>query len=619
MRKTWKYIVYVALLILTGLVVVSCDKFLNPKQELHITKDKLFTDWYEYRSVEMGLYGLQQNLVEQLFILGELRADLVEITPSASADMVEVYNFNISKTNEYASPTNLFKLISACNNFINVLQTEHPEVLDPDSPISNYDRLYGEALCMRAWAYFNGVRIYGKIPFIHESLVTYDEIEDFVNSSGTYTDSVYISFSRDGYYNDTTLNVPIELEKQYFDTPMVIDYFSNQLEDDVKAVGVNHYVENNDISWEVTIWNSWAMHALLGQMYLTQGDLVRASEHFEEIIYNSTDNYRYQLDGSFRDFRWRNIFATIDSREHIFTMWFNKANFQQNQFQNFFEPWPPHNYMLKPTYQAIFNWETVWRSQVMDDNIVDPDESEMIFPGVPTDYYRGMGFSYLYVRNGVPISEEDYINMFSLRAEEDDRNSRTLMEGMDTIIFKYSIGKNRFDQDANYIIYRGAGIHLYLAEIYIYWITLRDGLYRTDTDVAEAIVNNGTNYTVSPSREQLGIRGRIGLGGNNDGIFMVDVDYIHDPFTNEILGYRDMSGNFKAKQELLEKRIMDERARELAFEGERFYDLMRVAQRRNDPGFLAETVSKKFPEGQRDAIYNLLLDENNWYVDYFEE
>jgi hypothetical protein len=100
---------------------------------------------------------------------------------------------------------------------------------------------------------------------------------------------------------------------------------------------------------------------------------------------------------------------------------------------------------------------------------------------------------------------------------------------------------------------------------------------------------------------------------------MLDIDYIHDPFTNEILGFRDLSGNFQAKQELLESRILDERARELAFEGERFYDLMRVAKRRNDPAFLAEAVSKKFPSGQREAIYNHLLDENNWYINYFDE
>lgn len=619
MRKVRKYLALAGLVALTGIMLTSCEKFLNPQQELNITEDMLFDDWYEYRAVAMGMYGLQQNLAEQLFILGELRADLVEVTESASADMVEIQNFSVSKTNEYASPTALFRLISASNNFIRILEEKHPEVLDLESPVTNYDRLYGEALCMRAWAYFNGVRIYGKVPYIYESLVTYDEVNDFVNSSGSYIDSVYINFSVDGYYNDTILNKPVELEKQYMDTEMVIDFYSDQLENNVKAVGVNHYVENDDISWEVTIWSPWAMHALLGQMFLTRGDLAQAAIHFEEIIYNTSENYRYQLDETYGYGNWRNIFDGIDSREHIYTLWFNKANFQQNQFQNFFEPWIPHNYMLKPTYQAVFNWETQWRQQRMDYISFAPEKSEWIFRGFPSDFFRGIGSSYMYVKNGVPISDEQYFEMLMLRADEDDRNSKAIMDGMDTMIYKYSVNKNIFDQDANYIIYRAGGIHLYLAEIYVFWVAQRDELIRTETAMSEAVMNDGSNYSVRPDREQLGVRGRIGLGSDNDGIFMSDDNFTFDPFTNEILGYSSLSGQFQTKQQIFEQRIMDERARELAFEGERFYDLMRVAKRRNDPAYLAKAVSAKFPPGRRDIIYARLLDENNWYINYFDE
>jgi len=210
----------------------------------------LFDDWYEFRAIEMGMYGLQQNLVEQLVVLGELRADMVTITPNADADLVEIYNWNFSKDNKYASPTNFFKLISACNNFIRVLEREHPEVADPSiSLTTNYDKLYGEALCMRAWAYFNAVRIYGKVPYIEESLVTMNEIEEFVNTPGTYIDSVYVDYATDGYYNDTIYNHPITMEKQLLDMEMVIDMFTNQLEKDVKAVGVNHAIDNNDEEW----------------------------------------------------------------------------------------------------------------------------------------------------------------------------------------------------------------------------------------------------------------------------------------------------------------------------------------------------------------------------------
>ncbi|MGM0620428.1 MAG: RagB/SusD family nutrient uptake outer membrane protein, partial [Bacteroidota bacterium] len=220
-----KYSAIVVAFLVSVFVFSSCKDFLNPEQEVNITEDKLFDDWYEYRSAEMGLYGLQQKLVEQIVILGELRADLLTITQNADADMIEIYNFNISKENKYASPTNFFKLISASNKFIRVLEENHPEVTDPNSPVTNYDRLYGEAICMRAWAYFNAVRIYGKVPFIHESLTTIEEVENFLDSNEPYVDSVNIIFARDGYYNDTIYQDPVTLEKQYYDQDLIIDYF----------------------------------------------------------------------------------------------------------------------------------------------------------------------------------------------------------------------------------------------------------------------------------------------------------------------------------------------------------------------------------------------------------
>jgi hypothetical protein len=500
-----------------------------------------------------------------------------------------------------------------------VLKREHPEVLDPSSPVTNYDRLYGEALCMRAWAYFTAAKIYGKVPFLPESLTTPEEVMAFIETPGIYIDSVYIDFGRGGYYNDTVYDKPDTLERQLYELPLVIDYFTYQLENEVKAVGVNHAIENNDNTWEVTIWNTYAMHSLLGVMYLTQGDLTMARLHFDVVMSPpSAANRRYHVDGAFQNGNWGSIFTGIDNREHIFTIWFNKANFQQNLLQEFFEPIHPHKYMLKPSGPAIFLWETVWRFQVYAYQ-ADPSRTEMAFPGIPGDFYRGYGTSYLYLDNSYRyLSGDEWMEMLDLKSKGDYRSVNNMMEGMDTIVIKYSLNKYTYDQDANFPLYRAAGIHLYQAEVFTWWERVINGVVRTTSENALGIINNGSYYSQSQTRTELGIRGRVGFTNDADKIDINNEQFIHDPFTNEITGYRDLGGRFLEKQYLLEEHILNERARELAFEGERFYDLIRVAKRRNDPSFLARKVSAKYPAGQREQIYNLLLDENNWDIHYFE-
>ena len=59
--------------------------------------------------------------------------------------------------------------------------------------------------------------------------------------------------------------------------------------------------------------------------------------------------------------------------------------------------------------------------------------------------------------------------------------------------------------------------------------------------------------------------------------------------------------------------IIDEMALEGSFEGNRFYDLMRVALRRSDPAYLADPIARR--SGSVDnTLRTLLMDANNWYL-----
>jgi hypothetical protein len=167
----------------------------------------------------------------------------------------------------------------------------------------------------------------------------------------------------------------------------------------------------------------------------------------------------------------------------------------------------------------------------------------------------------------------------------------------DTIPGSYYISKYNLEEGDPYSTYicisRAADVHLLLAE----------ALNQLgDITTALLLVNNGIrNASPTPVgynkwSDNVGVRGRVSLQ------------------PKEIPAYIDMNDPVAVKN-AVEDIIMDERALELAFEGKRWFDLVRVAERRNDPWYLANKVAAKFSDPvQAEKIRTILLDMNNWYL-----
>jgi len=598
----------------------GCEEFFHPDQELILESDEVFSDWSEYRSAEMGLYSLMQNLVEQIVILGELRGDLLTITSNASPELREIHNFNISRNNPYISPVNFYKLILACNKLIIQLENSHPTILDETEPINNYDRLYGEVLCMRAWAYFNAVRIYGKVPYIYKSITDLDEIEAYINGGAIYYDSLYIDFAPDSWSNDTIRDTTFVLEKTFLDQKAVIDTFTNQLIYDIKATGVNHSITNDDITWQSKVWNENARHVLLGKMFMYDNNFTEAIKQFNYILFNNSSENQYikfGLDSKFSGSNWQNIFNGIDGNEHILLLQFDKSQKQTHELQKLFSNTPPNWFMLKPTKAAVDHWETIWNNPIVDIDNANPNLSKVIDPGTPGDFNRGYNISYKYTDfSGFALNTSTVKDMLVKKLNGEYTDVFLLMQEYDTVVNKYSIGKTPFSHDADFIIYRAADIHLYAAEVFAFWVYNHSGIISTESSKSLGYLNDG-NYRDGKEKETKGVRGRVGFADDYEKINLNNVIYQHDPVTNEIIGFKDWTSYPHLKQKYLIDQIMEERARELAFEGQRFYDLIRIAERMDDPAFLADRVAAKFNGSEREMIRSRLMDKSNWYIDYY--
>jgi len=487
--------------------------------------------------------------------------------------------------------------------------------------------MYGEAIAMRSWAYFYAVRIFNEIPYIPETLNSIEEINAYVNSPGEYTDSIYINYAPNGIDTDTIYDTTfVYTEKKFLNQDQMTRQCIRDIHEKVRYIGVDYSNKDqiNDQTWNTTVWNEDALNAFLVQMYLHIDNFSDALDILVPVflrrsVEDVNETYvKYAIDNRFEGSNWKNIFTSIDNLEHIFTLQFQKtqASWQLNNLQRYFSIMPPNIYAIKPSSKSIRLWESQWKRYSI--NTVNPNKAFTVDPGIPGDFSRGYGSSYIYVKNGVPLTQKEVSEMLNLRLLGFWDEVNDIMRNVDTIVHKYTIGKNPFDRDANFIVYRAPTMHLYASEIMANRQYMDGNSFRHDISAAEDYIYTGDYIGTNDGR--MGTAGRAGFPLKTGKSVDRDIYYIFDPNTNEIIGSENIASTLE-KQLYMEEIIMDERARELAYEGERFFDYIRIARRRERAGndgieWLANKISESRPAPDRETIRSHLMDENNWYLPF---
>ena len=170
-KELFHFIVYILLPLGGGWVGVSCSDMLetestrqNIEPELTAKTDSLFYGF--------GILQAMQQLADQYVLQGEMRGELVSTTKYTDNNLRQLANFSATTANQYDSAYVYYRVINNCNYYIahrdTTLLTGSRNVVMPE---------YAAVKAIRAWAYLQLGRNYERVPFFTEPLTQISQID----------------------------------------------------------------------------------------------------------------------------------------------------------------------------------------------------------------------------------------------------------------------------------------------------------------------------------------------------------------------------------------------------------------------------------------------------------
>ena len=158
--------------ILLASVITSCKKMLDTDPQGTVTGIQNTND---ARAMVLGINSLhRQLLADQYVLLGELQADLMDVTTNANQYLRQISTHSVDSLNPYVKPENFYKIIQSCNDAI-----KNMNILKASGKIdgSSYTSYYSEVLAFRCWVYYLLAVNFGSVPYITQPIENLDALE----------------------------------------------------------------------------------------------------------------------------------------------------------------------------------------------------------------------------------------------------------------------------------------------------------------------------------------------------------------------------------------------------------------------------------------------------------
>jgi hypothetical protein len=553
---------WMPVMVTCGIAVSSCKKILHVEPENVLTGEQTYRNVFDADAAIIGLYGKFMNLAKPYIILNELRADLMDVTTNADQYLRQLNNHTVTADNPYIDPRPFYEVILNCNDIMKNFDIMHQQKKLKDL---EYNMRYSDVASIRSFVYLQLGIHFGSVPYVTNPIAEVHTLAD---------ESIYPRMSFQQLLAELIKTMEALPFKEIYPAgtslvTTVDQYFTQKF-----------FINKNVLLGELHLWNG----AYDNSSYR------KAATYYRKVI--DTEHNATNINTLYNTYKIAFPDVTISNNISVQYIRFRESDINALIESNT-EGWRSIFSRGASNYDDRFNWEWIWYLPF----------TKNFAPKNPLiDLFSNVGGSYQVMPSKQAIdnwnSQVQY-NGFPFDAR--GRFTYKMINGQPVIMkfLYYSIDGSSFlpfvnanGRTGDWFLYRAATLIQHFAEA-----ANRDRRFK----LAYALINAG----IGPTYDNPANSDKTNSMQTYDSPpYDFDARNGDNPqFRSEYYKNRGLRDRAFLKAApvpagsdsltVIENMITDEAALELAYEGQRWPDLLRVAIRKNNASYLADKIYNK--------------------------